>query len=724
MNVKILDIDRSEFKKGASLSVSRQAEHKRNCNLSLYSKASSYVPSVGQDLKVYDDDNNLVFGGCIKSLNIQEFEKGNSDDSYLLLDLFSDGYNHITNRRTVTCAYSSAYAGDIVRDLLNKGLNNANNNEGLSTTGNIENGALFTYFQKNVSSIKDVYDDLAKASGFQWYIDDSKTLYFEQETTTPDAAHSLLSTGTFKDFFDMRIGYDLSEYRNKQFVIGGVDEDGLTIVAVSESTSQIAARLAVEGGSCYTSGVYGNVIKDVNIKTAAQALTVAQNSIKQNGLPGEISFRSYTLDWEPMTKLRVKLPKYGISTDAYYLIEDVSLDQETNNEMVATVNGKLKDVSSFGTQKSYDDVMFMTELVKIAKEKGTGGSVDDVQKSMVKDFNTCSTGQLTMTSSESTLLSKAISLDVKSDVKIFFSCSGESTAATHVEYKTYLDAAARTYQPKRDLTGSNHSISTYIDTIPELAAGSYTVSIKGIADANNYVIAAGFATLNILAIPLISDVIFVDVSDFVLTVVGATEIDLTWTNPDALYFTGVKLYRHSSSLASYNQVWCEANATSIYTGAGESYDDTGRSAETTYFYKIFASYEDHGTHYSLGVYGNATTDANPYQEWDAYPQSPQPTSEYPYQAITRYLTSYFVWMCKSRNYHVASIPEYIHTSNPAYGDASKSALSSGGVWAAPSTYELFELPMSEVLEANYDIYVSAWTSLSTPDVYFEKTTSP
>jgi hypothetical protein len=76
----------------------------------------------------------------------------------------------------------------------------------------------------------------------------------------------------------------------------------------------------------------------------------------------------------------------------------------------------------------------------------------------------------------------------------------------------------------------------------------------------------------------------------------------------------------------------------IYSGSLELYNNTGLDAETTYFYKAFAVYaDDTGTHYSLGVATNATTADTPdYQPWDGYPDSPDLTVDYPYQAIYTY----------------------------------------------------------------------------------------
>jgi hypothetical protein len=121
--------------------------------------------------------------------------------------------------------------------------------------------------------------------------------------------------------------------------------------------------------------------------------------------------------------------------------------------------------------------------------------------------------------------------------------------------------------------------------------------------------------MNLLVLPYISSLIMEDVSGFVATVISYSEIDLTWVNPTSAGFTGVEIYKHSASLTSYDRAWCDANATLIYSGSLELYNNTGLDAETTYFYKAFAVYsDDTGTHYSLGVVTNATTESEPGPE--------------------------------------------------------------------------------------------------------------
>jgi hypothetical protein len=362
MKIEILGVDKTGILSAGTLNVTRLSRERRTCSLSLFSAASTYLPSAGQDMKVYDNSDSLIFGGSVKQATIDEYESGNSNTTKVLSTLFSDGYDQIAERRVSVTSFTTSYAGDIVEYIRSVTLNSTTYNEGVGA-GTIDNGAYYAEFAKEMALVSDIYDELAKASGFKWYIDDSKNLQFTQESTTPDAAHELMSTGSER-FHNFNAKQSLNNYRNVQYVIGDRDSDtGVTVNATALSTEQIGIRQAIEGGSSYSSGVYMHIIRDTNIKTTADAQTVADNALKQFGLPDSISFSSYQTDWQPSTKLHVKLPKYGITTDTYYLIEEVSIEAITANTLESHIVATRRDPAAFSSQKTDDDVDFMKNIL-------------------------------------------------------------------------------------------------------------------------------------------------------------------------------------------------------------------------------------------------------------------------------------------------------------------------------------------------------------------------
>jgi hypothetical protein len=722
MKVKILDIDRTSttgYLKQGSLNVTRQSEHRRSCELTLNVTANTYYPTVGQDLKVYDNSDALIFGGVIKRTVMRQDGGGNSADSPLAVTVTSDGYNSIAKRRTIYTFQEYKYAGEIAERLRHYVLNDPAYNEGVAAASTVvEVGAWYDEYEIVTKNLAEVFDGLAKDSGFQWYIDNDKVFHFEQDSSTiGDAAHSLLSTGTFKDFFDVEVENSLDEYRNKQIVVGGLDEYGITIQAAVYSTGQIAERLSVEGGSCYTSGIYGNVITDPNIQSLEDAEDVANNALKQFGRTGRITFKSYQTDWEPITKLRVKLPKYGIATDKYYLIESVTLEKTYADDIVATVFGTERNEDDFSSQKTYDDIAFMAELVAVAKENGLSGGAGSMSESVLAtDYSATSTAQLTVSSSESTLLTKTIELASVSDIKVFFTCAGASTGALDVTFKTYKGGVARTYQPVQSITGANNETITYLDTISaEPASTGLTIAIKGLTSATDFLIPSGFAHMNLLVLPYISSLIMEDVSGFVATVISYSEIDLTWVNPTSAGFTGVEVYKHSASLTSYDRAWCDANADLIYSGTNQAYNNTGLDAETTYFYKVFAVYaDDTGTHYSLGVVTNATTSSG-YQSWEGYADSPDLLGDYPYEFIIE--GTYPALYCSDTRpyYNGTSIQKAAGNSKYYY------SFDSGATWTYVSTWGSVTILVERFDggQANFNLTAN---SDGTGTVYLAKTT--
>jgi len=156
----------------------------------------------------------------------------------------------------------------------------------------------------------------------------------------------------------------MTDYRNKQFVVGGTDAEGLTVKTVVSDTTEITARQTAEG-STYSSGVYGNVINDYTIETEAQAIIVAENALKKYSMtPSVISFESHTNDWIAGTKLKVNIPTLSISTDTYYLIENVTIQDYDGLNLVTTVTASVRKSADFSTQRTENWKDYFAELTK------------------------------------------------------------------------------------------------------------------------------------------------------------------------------------------------------------------------------------------------------------------------------------------------------------------------------------------------------------------------
>ena len=308
----------------------------------------------------------MLFGGVIKTLNFKKLEPGTGEDVKISIDISSNGYSDIAARRTTTDSYSAIFAGGIVADLLLRVLNAEGASENI-TSGTIVSGAYMQTYSAVCKSLKEIFDDLAGASGYKWYIDDNRALHFCDEDTVEDAAHSIIEGGSFADYQLDGVELSLDNYRNKQFVKAAND----IVVTVSNET-EIAARQSAEGSE-YSSGVYGDVIDDSNIFSEFDATNAAQNALKRYGaVPYELRFTSYTTDWVAGTRLTVNLPTFGINADTSYLIESVSLRDSDGLNMMATVLATRRNESNFSTQRSENYKDYFAKLATKTRAAAAG----------------------------------------------------------------------------------------------------------------------------------------------------------------------------------------------------------------------------------------------------------------------------------------------------------------------------------------------------------------
>lgn len=105
-----------------------------------------------------------------------------------------------------------------------------------------------------------------------------------------------------------------------------------------------------------------------------------------------------------------------------------------------------------------------------------------------------------------------------------------------------------------------------------------------------------------------------NISQFVLTAVSSTRIDLSWQNSPESDFSYVVLVRKLDSLPS-----SPTDGTVIYTGNSSTFSNTDLSANTKYYYGIFAF--DTLDNVSSGTLGSVTTPSA-----SASPPTPPPSS--------------------------------------------------------------------------------------------------
>ena len=365
--IKIATIDKTSLLIAGSLSVSRKAGHDNNCSFSIKTTAAVYMPDVGLDVQVLNGAT-VIFGGIIQTITHKKYEGGSGNDKLIVLEVTSNGYGSIPSRRTIDMTYDQKTAAYVVNDIVTNVLSGEGITAGTISTGASpvgENGE----YDAVCKSCSEILNDMAAASGYMWYIDDTKALHFVDGLTETAAAHDIVEGGAFTDFEIENYEKSLDGYANKVFIRGGTGDDGYPVKTYQQDTTEQTARTVIEGGT----GVYGTVINDSNIEVLADATTTAANALKKYGIiPRTLTIKSWILDWQPSTKLKVNLPTFGISTDTYYLIESVDLQDNDGKNLYCTLQCSVRKSDNFTTQTAQSGIEYLGKVVSKAKEGSSG----------------------------------------------------------------------------------------------------------------------------------------------------------------------------------------------------------------------------------------------------------------------------------------------------------------------------------------------------------------
>jgi hypothetical protein len=349
-----------------SIQISHKTDGIRSCSVSFIDTTNTIQE--GDEIEIFDGlqtAENKVFGGIIKSISAQYLTPLTERPPVypiIQVDVQSDGYEFITNRRIVNVSRTNVGVEQIVREMLN-----ILDSETIFE-GNINTGPDIASYNVTYKTIKEVLDDMANVAGYVWYIDNQRRLQFTSQIPGEACPFELVQNGPFTDFHDLSWASGLDNYANKVFVIGASG-----IVATRENSAEIARRSAEADGQ--GTGVYGFVIQDSNLTTLAMANAVADNHLRKYAVsPGTLSFSSYTKGWKPGTKLKVQLPQItGFNSSSvptvpnniwYYVIEEVNLERENGKVTKYNISATRRYDTDFSTQKSAGFAEYFKNLVK------------------------------------------------------------------------------------------------------------------------------------------------------------------------------------------------------------------------------------------------------------------------------------------------------------------------------------------------------------------------
>jgi hypothetical protein len=346
-----------------SISITVRPDSSRSASVSFYAVYSNAIKD-GDELEIFDGAQtaeNKVFGGIINSYSVQYVTPATDLYPIIQIDVSSDGYNSIPNRRVVNISRTNTFTDEIVKQMRNL-LASETIFEGV-----INAGPSIPNYNVQYKTITEVLDDMANYSGYIWYIDEQRRLHFTVQIPGQPSAFELVEGGPFKDYHNLSWSGSIENYANKVFVVGANN-----IVATRENSAEIARRAQEAEGQ--GTGVYGYVIQDSNITTLAQANAVADNHLRKSAVsPGTLSFSSYTKGWEPGTKLKVQIAQItGLNSSAiptvpniwYYVIDEVQIERENGRVTKYNISATRRYDSNFSTQKSAGFAEYFKNLVK------------------------------------------------------------------------------------------------------------------------------------------------------------------------------------------------------------------------------------------------------------------------------------------------------------------------------------------------------------------------
>lgn len=169
------------------------------------------APQEGAEV-VYKDDTRFLFGGFITRVQPTETGKG----EHFKYQVEASGYDFIFNNKIVRRAYSNATLAAIVTDIIEDFVGTS---YGFDLT-NVLTGPTIETVSFDHISVRRAFEKLSKLTGYVWYVDYEKKLYFQTATTTaaPEAI-----TDADDNAEEVQISYDTSQVRNSVIVIGSPD---------------------------------------------------------------------------------------------------------------------------------------------------------------------------------------------------------------------------------------------------------------------------------------------------------------------------------------------------------------------------------------------------------------------------------------------------------------------------------------------------------------------
>lgn len=192
--------------------IKEQLQNKSNVlNIEIVKKPSQTKPGEAKEI-ILKDGSRFLFAGFITRVNPIEIGVG----QLFTYDVEATDYTYILINHQAQKVYESMTMKAIIEDLI------ATFAPGYSlTTTNVDTGPTITRMSFSFISLRKCFEKLANYSGYEWWIDFEKNIYFKPKTATSAPASF---NDVVQNFSEVDIKVDVTQVRNSIVVQGGREE--------------------------------------------------------------------------------------------------------------------------------------------------------------------------------------------------------------------------------------------------------------------------------------------------------------------------------------------------------------------------------------------------------------------------------------------------------------------------------------------------------------------
>jgi hypothetical protein len=239
-----------------SVTVDKRLEERSTANFTVADTLGTAVYDRGMPVEIYDSTPTLIFAGFIDTPSRVRI----APNSGLLHNITCMDNHYLADKRLVVRSYTNQTAGYIANAIVTDYLADEGITVGEIQTGPIVKSAVFNYVRAS-----EAFDALKELTGFTWFINEAKQLYFVDRATY--TAPWDLDGSTHKAIRgSVKLNTGNPMYRNRQWVRGGkglTSQQTETKIGDGETQSfALGYPLALEptitvGGTPKTVGIKG-----------------------------------------------------------------------------------------------------------------------------------------------------------------------------------------------------------------------------------------------------------------------------------------------------------------------------------------------------------------------------------------------------------------------------------------------------------------------------------